>query len=64
MKVENTLSYKLNNQVLEIMSKVREHYPDTKTVIMNLKSISKELNDLTIKTINREEISNGNSTHS
>jgi len=57
MKIEEQTSYKLNNQTLQIMATVKENYPAMKTVLMNLKTISNELNGQTIKEIAGE---NGN----
>jgi len=48
MKIEEQTSYKLNNQTLQVMATVKEKYPDMKTVLMNLKTISNELNSQTI----------------
>jgi len=54
MKIEEQTSYKLNNQTLQVMATVKEKYPDMKTVLMNLKTISNELNSQTIKEITKE----------
>jgi len=57
MKIEELTSYKLNHQALQMMATVKENYPAMKTVLMNLKTISNELNGQTIKEITGE---NGN----
>jgi len=51
MKTEELTSYKLNHDTLEIMAKVKEHYPDQKTILMNLRTISKEFIDLATREI-------------
>jgi len=51
MKTEELTSYKLNHDTLEIMTKVKEHYPEQKTILMNLKTISKEFIDLATREI-------------
>lgn len=51
MKIDDLTSYKLNHDTLEIMAKVKEHYPDQKTILMNLRTISKEFIDLATREI-------------
>ena len=51
MKVDELISYKLNHDTLEIMAKVKEHYPEQKTILMNLRTISKEFIDLATREI-------------
>jgi len=55
MKVDDLLSYRLNHDILDIMSKVKSNYTGQQTVIMNLKSISNELNKLTIEEISKSD---------
>jgi len=51
MKIDELTSYKLNHDTLEIMAKVKEYYPDQKTILMNLRTISKEFIDLATREI-------------
>jgi len=54
MKIEELTSYKLNHDILTVMAKIQENYPDAKTIMMNLKTISKELNNIIIAEIDNE----------
>ena len=48
MKIEKLISYQLNHDTLKIMATIKDNYPEAKTIIMNLKTISKELNNIVI----------------
>ena len=54
MKIEELESYKLNHDALQMMATVKEKYPNIKTMLMNLKTISNELNSQTINEITKE----------